>query len=101
MIKMIRGWFGELRMRKELTLIRRALERIADAMEEGSGSPTGLRSHYKGSGMEGTDLIYTNDEDLARLEAIDRAAHQTGVEPIPGFDEPPAGFPVAEAIRKK
>ncbi|MHC4734608.1 MAG: hypothetical protein ACYTDW_09135 [Planctomycetota bacterium] len=84
---MIKGWFREVRTRKELTLIRKALERIADCMEEGSGSPTGLRSHYKGSGMEGTDLVYTDDEALARLEAIDRAAQATGSEPIPGFDE--------------
>ena len=97
----LKSWFGELRMRKELTLIRRALERIATAMEEGSGSPTGLRSHYKGSGMEGTDLIYTDNEDLARLEALDLARLGTKAEPIPGFDDAPEGFPVVEAKQEK
>lgn len=85
---MIRGWFREVRLRQELTLIRRALQRIADCMEEGTGSPTGLRSHYKGSGPdEGTDLLYSDDDQLAYLEHIDQAAAQTGVDPIPGFDE--------------
>lgn len=85
---MLKGWFREARLRKELTLIRRALERIADCMENRTGSPTGLMSHYKGSGPdEGADLLYTDDEALAHLEAIDRAAQMTGVEPIPGFDE--------------
>ena len=83
---MLKGWFGEVRLRKELTLIRRALERIADNMERGSGSPAGLTSYYKGSGPEeGTDLTYTDDDLLAELEVIDQAAERTGVEPIPEF----------------
>ena len=86
---MLKGWFREARTRKELTLIRRALERIAKCMEQATitGSPTGLMSHYKGSGPdEGADLSYTDDDDLAELEQIDHAAARTGVEVIPGFD---------------
>jgi hypothetical protein len=82
------NWFRLARLFVELRHIRKALERIADAQESSlGGRSTGLRSHYRGTGHEGADLLYTDDDALAALERIDRAAAETGVEPIEGFDD--------------
>ena len=90
---MLKGWFRAARLLVELRHIRKALERIADAAENQvtGGRSTGFRSYYhdKTGPDKGTDLLYTDDGDLAALERIDRAAAKVGTEPIEGFDDLP------------